>query len=76
VVFRKIGLNHLLALGMAKFFYIFEYLCLTLGAPNPFTTHALVDLLSDRTTTVNMVLRSIFTFPFFLLIESVAMLAG
>jgi geranylgeranyl reductase family protein len=76
LIFRKIGLNHLFALGVARFFYTFEDLCLILGAPNPFTTQAIVDLLSDRTSTVRMMLRSIFTFPVFILTESLATIVG
>jgi geranylgeranyl reductase family protein len=76
MIFRNIGLNHLFALGVARFFYTFQDLCLILGAPNPFTTQAIVDLLSDRTGTANVMLRSIFTFPLFIFTESLALVAG
>ncbi len=76
MVFREIGLHHMLGIGVAKFFYTFEDLCLMLGAPNPYTTQALVDMLSDRTTMSGMMLRSILTFPLFLLVEAVALLAS
>lgn len=76
VVFRKIGINHLFALLAALFFYCFQHFCLRLGAPNPFTTQAILDLLSDRTGTVNIVLRGSLTFPLYLVTEVLAALAG
>ena len=71
---HKIGWNHTFALYAALFFYHTQWLCLALGAPNPFTTHAIMDLLSDRTSTINIVLRGVFTFPIFISTEIVAAL--
>jgi geranylgeranyl reductase family protein len=76
MAFRQIGLNHTIALITARIFYRLQYICLRLGAPNPFTTHAMLDLLSDQANTVDVMLRSIATLPLFLLIEIVAGLAG
>ena len=75
-MFRKLGLNHLVSLEVARFFYRFHGACLILGAPNPFTTRTIVDLLSDRAGTADVLLRSIFAFPLYLLTESLAALAG
>ncbi len=76
LVFREIGINHLFALGAAQLFYRFQLLCLALGAPNPFVTQTILDLLSDRTVTFNILLRGIFTLPIFVLTEGIAWLAG
>lgn len=75
-VFREIGINHLFALLAALLFYRFQRLCLTLGAPNPFISQGILDLLSDRTATANIVLRGALTFPLYLATEGLAWLAG
>ena len=64
--FHKIGINHIFTLGLAQFFYQFQHLCLSLGAPNPIATQAIVDLLSDRASFVDNALRAIFSLPYFL----------
>ena len=76
LIFREIGINHLFAMGAAQLFYRFQLLCLALGAPNPFVTRAILDLLSDRTVTFNILLRGIFTLPIYLFTEVIAWLAG
>jgi len=73
---RQIGWNHTFALYAALLFYHLDWLCLALGAPNPFTTHAIMDLLSDRTGTINVVLRGVFTFPIFVATETLAILVS
>ncbi len=75
-VFRRIGLDHLSGLLAAHFFYHAEGLCLFLGAPNPFVTRAIEDLLSDRANSIDVVLRGVGTLPVFWLTEIVAGLAG
>ena len=76
MVRRQIGWNHTFALYAALLFYHLDWLCLALGAPNPFTTHAIMDLLSDRTGTINVVLRGVFTFPIFIATETLAILVS
>jgi geranylgeranyl reductase family protein len=76
MIFRKIGLNHLFALGASLLFYKFQDLCLFLGAPNPFTTQAIVDLLADRANTADIILRSIITLPLYLFTEILAALVS
>jgi geranylgeranyl reductase family protein len=76
LIFREIGLGHTLALIEARIFYHLERYCLRLGAPNPFTTQAIVDLLADRATTIEVMLRAIITLPIFAVTEAVANLAG
>ena len=74
-IFLQIGLNHLFATLEAQVFYHLQFLCLALGAPNPFTTQAILDLLSDRTGTAVVMLRAIATLPVYLMTETVAILA-
>jgi geranylgeranyl reductase family protein len=76
LVRRQIGWNHTFALYAALLFYHLDWLCLALGAPNPFTTHAIMDLLSDRTGTINVVLRGVFTFPIFIATETLAIVVS
>jgi geranylgeranyl reductase family protein len=76
LVYRQIGFNHMLARYVAQFFYHFQGLCLVLGAPNPFTTQAIVELLSDRAATVEVMLWAILTLPVYAGTELVALLAG
>jgi geranylgeranyl reductase family protein len=76
LVYRQIGLGHSLAMIEARIFYRLERYCLRLGAPNPFTTQAIVDLLADRATTIEVMLRAIVTLPVFAVTEAVAALAG
>jgi geranylgeranyl reductase family protein len=76
LVFRHIGLNHILARLMANFFYNLQGLCLLLGAPNPFTTRAILDLLEDRIGTVQVMLRALLTLPVFPFTEITTGLAG
>jgi geranylgeranyl reductase family protein len=76
MVHRQIGLNHTLAIFTAQVFYHLEALCLFLGAPNPFTTQAILDLLSDRASTIEVMLRAIATLPVYILTESAALIAS
>ena len=69
---RQIGFSHSLSMIEAKIFYRLERYCLRLGAPNPFTTQAILDLLDDRTTPVAVMVRAIATLPIFALTEMVA----
>jgi hypothetical protein len=66
----------LFALGASLLFYKFQDLCLFLGAPNPFTTQAIVDLLADRANTADIILRSIITLPLYLFTEILAALVS
>lgn len=75
-VYRQIGRNHIFALVVARIFYRLQNICLALGAPNPFTTRAIVDLLSDQANTSSIMLRAIATFPLFVIIEIIAAAAG
>ncbi len=76
LIYRQIGLGHSLSMIEARIFYRLERYCLRLGAPNPFTTQAIVDLLADRATTIEVLLRAIVTLPVFAVTEAIAALAG
>ncbi|MBI3362268.1 MAG: geranylgeranyl reductase family protein [Chloroflexi bacterium] len=75
-VFWRIGLNHTFGLAVAALFYNLQDLCLTLGAPNPYTTEALLDLLSGRASYPAVLLRAIGTVPIYALTEGVKRTAG
>jgi flavin-dependent dehydrogenase len=76
LIYRQIGLGHSLSMIEARIFFRLERYCLRLGAPNPFTTQAIVDLLADRATTIEVMLRAIITLPVFAATEAIAALAG
>jgi len=76
LVYQTIGRNHILARLVAVIFYRLQWLCLALGAPNPFTTQAIMDLLSDRAGTYEVMVRAIVTLPVYFLTEFTAALAG
>ena len=73
---RKISFDHSMTVWVGRFFYTFQWLCTLLGAPNPFTASAVVDLLSDRLSTAGFMLVAIVTLPIFLLTEITAGIAG
>ncbi len=72
LVRKHIGLNHSLALYVSLFFYNLQPLCLLFGAPNPFTTQAIADLLSDQAGTWQVMGRALITLPLFWGTEVVA----
>jgi hypothetical protein len=71
-LFRGIGLNHHLTLFFSGLFYFLPDLFLFLGAPNPFSTQGVVDMLADRMTMIELILFSFFTLPVFAGTELVA----
>ncbi len=76
MIYHEIGINHSLAMLVGLFFYNLQPLCLLFGAPNPFTTQAIADLLSDQAGTWEVMVRAIATLPIFWLTEGLAALAG
>lgn len=66
---KQIGRNHLFSLGVARFFYVFEPLCLLFGAPNPFVTRTIEDLMADKAATGDVMLIGILSLPYFILVE-------
>ena len=76
MVYRHIIRNHRRALLVAKIFYRMQRVCIRLGAPNPFTTQAIIDLLSDRAATSAVMLISVATLPLYALTEIIARLGS
>lgn len=76
MIYHHILRNHQLALVIARIFYRMQRICIRLGAPNPFTTQAIIDLLSDHTATASVMLRSAATLPIFAATELVARLGS
>jgi geranylgeranyl reductase family protein len=76
MIYHHIIRNHRLALVVARIFYRLQKFCIRLGAPNPFTTQAIIDLLSDRAATSTIMLRSIATLPLFAVTELAARLVS
>jgi geranylgeranyl reductase family protein len=76
LVYHQIIQNHRLALVTAQIFYRMQKLCIRLGAPNPFTTQAIIELLSDHAGTSEVMLRSIATLPVFAATELAARLGS
>lgn len=72
---HRIGLNHTLSILVAQFFYHLQWFCLALGAPNPFATRAIMDLLSDRASTLAVLLSAFGTLPVYFVTEITAILA-
>ncbi len=75
-IWREIGFNHMLGAWLSLAFYHFPRLCYTLGVRNPFATRAFVDLIADRATYGEVLLRLFGTLPVFLATETIASLAG
>jgi geranylgeranyl reductase family protein len=76
MIYHHILRNHQLALVIARIFYRLQKICIRLGAPNPFTTQAIIDLLSDRAATSSIMLRALATLPLFAATELVARLGS
>jgi len=73
---RKIGYEHVLSLYAAKIFYRLPGVCLRLGAPNPFTTRAIMEVMAGSSGSFNVMLLAILSLPVYLSVETLAALAG
>jgi geranylgeranyl reductase family protein len=76
MIYHHIIRNHQLALVVARIFYRLQRICIRLGAPNPFTTQAIIDLLSDRAATSTIMLLPVATLPLFAAAELAARLGS
>lgn len=72
MIYHQIIRNHRRALLVSRIFYRMQRICIRLGAPNPFTTQAIIDLLSDRAATSAVMLISVATLPLYALTEITA----
>jgi geranylgeranyl reductase family protein len=75
LIFHKIGLAHLLSRVETWIFFRLERYCLFLGAPNPFTTKAIMNMLDDEANTIDIILIAIITLPIFAVTELLSRLA-
>ena len=75
LIFKKIGLAHLLSRIETWIFFRLERYCLHLGAPNPFTTKAIMNMLDDEANTIDIILIAIITLPIFAVTELLSRLA-
>ena len=73
---QKIGYEHALSLFAAKIFYRLPGPCLRLGAPNPFTTRAIMNVMAGGAGGFSIMLLAILSLPVYLLVEGVAAMAG
>lgn len=73
-LYQSIGFSHSLTTLISMSFYFFQFPFLILGTPNPFSTHGIVEMLSDRMNTLTFVLYSGFTLPIFIGTELIAWL--
>jgi geranylgeranyl reductase family protein len=74
MIYHQIIRNHRRALLIARIFYRLQRVCIRLGAPNPFTTQAIIDLLSDHVATSAVMLMAIATLPLYAITEIMARL--
>ena len=73
---REIGRKCLKSRVAAAGFYRFRFLCLLFGAPNPFTTDLVLDLLAGRISTMGLVFFAVATLPTFAVIEGLGLAVG
>jgi hypothetical protein len=76
LVARRTVFDTLIGLGVSILFYNLAWPCFELGARNPFSTRAFLDLFAGRSGYAVVMLQVFGTMPFFLATEAVAFLAG
>jgi geranylgeranyl reductase family protein len=76
MIYHQIIRNHRRALLVSRVFYRLQRICIRLGAPNPFTTQAIIDLLSDHVATSAVMLMAIATLPLYAFTEILARLGS
>lgn len=67
-----LGVEDGISAAVAHLFYNLRWLCLVMGAPNPFTTELIVELLADRGGVLSVLLGSIGTLPVYLPLQIAA----
>jgi geranylgeranyl reductase family protein len=72
---RTFGVDQRFSLLAGKIFYRLEKLCLILGAPNPYTTHAIMDVLAGEAGGFWVMGWAIISLPAYILVEAAAGLA-
>jgi geranylgeranyl reductase family protein len=72
LIIKHIARPQKMSLFISRIFYTLEELCLLLGAPNPFTTYAILEMLSDRGNSLGVMAQSVITLPYFLLFNTLS----
>jgi geranylgeranyl reductase family protein len=70
---KEIGRDRVVSFLVSQFFYRFRFLCLLFGTPNPFNTDQVLDMISDRTNTAELLIKAIASLPAFFVIETMGM---
>jgi geranylgeranyl reductase family protein len=70
---KEIGRDRVFSFWVSQFFYRFRFLCLLFGTPNPFNTDQVLDLISDRTNTAELLIIAIASLPAFFIIEMIGL---
>jgi len=73
---RDIGRSRLQSRFVAAIFYRLRFLCLLFGAPNPYTTDLVLDLLAGRISTLALMFFAVATLQVFALIELAGLVVG
>ena len=71
---RSIGMNHYLTILVSISFYYLQEIYLFFGAPNPYCTAGIVDMLADRMSAAQFIILGVLTMPVFALTEISAQL--
>lgn len=64
LVWENLGLDHAISWWVISFFFALKELCLVFGAPNPYTTQAILDLVAGRGSSIEVFGWSLVTLPF------------
>jgi flavin-dependent dehydrogenase len=73
---REIGRSRLKSRFVAAIFYRLRFLCLLFGAPNPFTTDLVLDLLAGQISSLGLMFAAVATLPAFALVELAGLVVG
>lgn len=73
---KQIGRKNLHSVWTANVFYSLKELCLVLGAANPITTEAILDMLADRGSALQVLGKSVLSLPYFAIGEAASAVAG
>ena len=73
---KEIGWRNRDSQLLVRIFYPLRELCMLVGGPNPFTTAAILDLLSDRGSSLRVFFNALLTLPYFVPMEVLAEAVG
>jgi geranylgeranyl reductase family protein len=73
---RRIGQPHFKSYLVAQVFYPLWPVCILMACANPFASQAILDMISDRSSAVDLLFRTLFSLPVFITVEILAALLG